>query len=556
MLEALNFPGQFIGWIMECISTPSFSLIINGGLHYFFKGKRGIRQEDPISPLMFVLVMEYLSRLLKKVGGLRKFKFHQGCKKLGLTHLVFADDLMLFGHGDKQSFSLLIGALKTFEKVSGLIANSEKTVVYFGSMEDSMKQEILGNTGFIVGSFPFRYIGIPLNAKYMRISDFDSIIDKMLARITCWSSRNLSYNARITLINSVLISLHTYWAQCILMPKGVIQRITQLCRAFLWNGSAVLGGAPPIAWDWVCKPKRFGGLGIRDCNRWNKGALGKYVWKIAKKEDSLWAYSPNRSDGWAWRRLCSVKTDLQQGFEAGNWTSRKYKISECYTWLQGAQTKVIWDKWVWNRFNSPKHTFISWLAVQERLKTIDRLSSFGCNLDTRCLLCGAASESHKHLIFYCPYCLKTVTTWLGFSEKHFNLIASWKHCYRQGNDLVQRKIFGATLAACVYYVWFARNHALWEKAVILPRQLCKSIYLEVIRLCSCVTEQQGFWSVFSLILLTVSVSVRALLCVAGSVLVLMSSCGAVILIYEMLRICFCGPGVRPGAVGCCSFLLV
>lgn len=73
-----------------------------------------------------------------------------------------------------------------------------------------------------------------------------------------------------------------------------------------------------------------GVLGIRDCGMWNRAALGKYVWKIAKKEDSLWVkwvhvvyikeqdwwnYSPKRSAGWAWRRLCAFKDQLKEGFE-------------------------------------------------------------------------------------------------------------------------------------------------------------------------------------------------------------------------------------------------
>uniref|UniRef100_A0A803NEF2 Reverse transcriptase domain-containing protein n=1 Tax=Chenopodium quinoa TaxID=63459 RepID=A0A803NEF2_CHEQI len=139
MLMALNFPNQFVRLVMECISTPSFSIMINGGMHRFFKGKRGVRQGDPVSPLLFVIGIEYLSRLLKKVSKLRGFRFHQGCRQLGLTHLVFADDLMLFGHGDKRTFSLFVRALRTFEKVSGLCANSNKTAVYFGSMEEGLK---------------------------------------------------------------------------------------------------------------------------------------------------------------------------------------------------------------------------------------------------------------------------------------------------------------------------------------------------------------------------------------------------------------------------------
>ncbi|XP_021773642.1 uncharacterized protein LOC110737617 [Chenopodium quinoa] len=221
--------------------------MINGGMHGFFKGQQGVRQGDPVSHLLFVIVMEYLSRILKKVSKLKGFKFYHGCKQLGLTRPIFADDLMLFRHGDKHTFPLFVRVLRTFEQVSGLRANTDKTTVYFGSMEENTKMDILKDTRFVQGAFPFRYRSIPINAKYLRVSDFDSIIDRMLTRITCWTNRHLSYNARAVLINSVLINLHIYWAQCVLLPKGVILKIKQLCRAFLLGGSAVLRSAPPIA---------------------------------------------------------------------------------------------------------------------------------------------------------------------------------------------------------------------------------------------------------------------------------------------------------------------
>ena len=65
MLISLNFPTHFINIVMTCISTAQFSLILNGSPTPLFKAKRGIRQGDPMSPLIFVICMEYLSRLLK-----------------------------------------------------------------------------------------------------------------------------------------------------------------------------------------------------------------------------------------------------------------------------------------------------------------------------------------------------------------------------------------------------------------------------------------------------------------------------------------------------------
>lgn len=81
MLEALEFPIHLVELIMECVTTPMFSLMINGTMHGFSKSQRGLRQGDPISPLLLVICMEYFSRILSKVSELPQFHYHPRCKR-------------------------------------------------------------------------------------------------------------------------------------------------------------------------------------------------------------------------------------------------------------------------------------------------------------------------------------------------------------------------------------------------------------------------------------------------------------------------------------------
>lgn len=89
------------------------------------------------------------------------------------------------------------------------------------------------------------------------------------------------------LVNAVLMSLHSYWAQMVLIPKSVLHRITQICRVFLWKGKVYLTKPPIVAWKWVCKTKSQGGPGIRNCVNWNVAALGKYVWFLVNRPEMM-----------------------------------------------------------------------------------------------------------------------------------------------------------------------------------------------------------------------------------------------------------------------------
>ncbi|XP_074297070.1 uncharacterized protein LOC141627746 [Silene latifolia] len=163
MLIALNFPTKFIHLVMLCVSTASYSLVLNGENFGYFKGAKGLRQGDPISPLLFTITMEYLSRILAHVTDTMPFKFHPLCSQLKLSHLMFADDLLLFSKGDTTSIMILLRAFATFSVATGLQMNSLKSNIYFNGVASRVKSDILQISGFSEGALPFKYLGVPIS---------------------------------------------------------------------------------------------------------------------------------------------------------------------------------------------------------------------------------------------------------------------------------------------------------------------------------------------------------------------------------------------------------
>ncbi|XP_062114776.1 uncharacterized protein LOC133826231 [Humulus lupulus] len=120
LLKHLCFPSRFIGWILVCLKGTKYNLLMNGRIQGSFKGEKGLRQGDPMSPLLFVLIMEYLTRLLAHYSDKKGFGYHPLCKHLRLTNLCFADDLIIFCKGNVSSVSKIHEAFSAFCDSTGL----------------------------------------------------------------------------------------------------------------------------------------------------------------------------------------------------------------------------------------------------------------------------------------------------------------------------------------------------------------------------------------------------------------------------------------------------
>ncbi|XP_058725860.1 uncharacterized protein LOC131597167 [Vicia villosa] len=232
--------------------------------------------------------MEYLHRCIQGLEVQPKFSYHPRCKKLNITNVSFADDILLFTRGDTTSVQILMKKIENFSMATGLKAHPEKCHIYFWGVPSHIQMEILKNTGFTEGALPFKYLGIPLDSKKLYSHHFRPIMDKLVVKIKHWITRLLSYAGRRQLINSTLFAITAYWMQIFTFPKIVVKQIEMICGNFLWCGMNGVSKKAPIAWENLCKPVFAGGLNIVSLHVWNKATIGKLLWNIHIKEDKLW----------------------------------------------------------------------------------------------------------------------------------------------------------------------------------------------------------------------------------------------------------------------------
>ena len=328
-LKALDFPEKYILWIQTCVTTASFSVQVNGELAGYFGSERGLRQGCSLSPYLFVICMNVLSRKIDKAAYDKRITYHPKCKLLKLTHLCFADDLMVFVKGEKKSIEGTLEVFNDFAKHSGLQISLEKSTLYMVGVPDTQKEEILQQFPFDYGTIPVRYLGLPLLTRRMTASDYLPLIEKIRSQINSWTVRALSFAGRFQLISSVIFSLTNFWIAAFRLPKACIQEIDKLCSAFLWSGPSLNSRKVKVAWAEVCTPRQEGGLGLRSIAEANKVCVLKLIWRILSAKGSLWvewikkhlirrgsfwSVKENTTCGsWIWKKLLKYR-DIAKSF--------------------------------------------------------------------------------------------------------------------------------------------------------------------------------------------------------------------------------------------------
>ncbi|XP_026397082.1 uncharacterized protein LOC113291806 [Papaver somniferum] len=310
----------------ECISTTEIQLMLNGSPCTPFKPTRGIRQGDPVSPYLFLLTMEVFTRSLveaeRKIQGIKIAK-----NASPVSHLLFADDCMLFVKDDLHNVNNLLLKMKKM-------------------------------------SLHERYLGIPLFLNRRRTTYFSSLVEGMKSRLFKWNGKFLTQSGRSIMVKHVINAMPSHQMGVFKIPKATIKEMDRVQRRFWWNKKNGKG-VYLTSWERVNCQKEIGAMGFRYLECFNKALLSKSVWRLCHNSHQLWASAlkernfpdtsilhatKKKNTTWAWQSIFGEISFVQ-----------KHSF-----WLLGDGKKIITckDNWIIGKQEPPVSIEAFELAVK------------------------------------------------------------------------------------------------------------------------------------------------------------------------------------------------
>jgi hypothetical protein len=179
MMGRMGFAEGWRKWIHACVFHSSMSVLVNGSPTADFNVGKGLRQGDPLSPFLFLIVVEGLLGFMRKEVENNSFHGYKVSDNIMFHSLQFFDDTILVGEGNWDNLWTIKTILRSFEIVSGLKINFYKSKLYGINIEDSFMRASSLILHCAVESIPFRFLGIPVGANPKRRAAWLPIIESM-----------------------------------------------------------------------------------------------------------------------------------------------------------------------------------------------------------------------------------------------------------------------------------------------------------------------------------------------------------------------------------------
>ncbi|CAL9017859.1 unnamed protein product, partial [Prunus brigantina] len=351
VLMELRLPVDLVRLIKSCVTTVKYQICVNGELTSPFVPLNGIRQGDPLSPYLFVLCIEKLSHIIFDAVEKKKWRPVKSSQSgPAVSHLFFADDLILFAEASSNQARVMRSCLQLFCHASGQKVNFEKSAIY---CSPNTCKDLAKEISYICGS-PLtndlgKYLGMPLLHSRVTKGTYESLVDKVKHRLASWKGKFLSLAGKATLIQAVTASIPIYAMQTTKLPVSVCDDLDKLNRNFFWGGGEKKQKIHLCQWDLVCRPKSKGGMGFKKTAAMNQAMLAKIGWRLHNKDEGLWAkiYGKKYLQGYT---ILDPSLRSKQGCSS-TWRSILHGtalLSQGLAWRIGkGDSTLFWtDKWV------------------------------------------------------------------------------------------------------------------------------------------------------------------------------------------------------------------
>ncbi|GKE51495.1 RNA-directed DNA polymerase, eukaryota [Tanacetum coccineum] len=233
VLNKFGFGERWRTWIQSCLRSSRGSILVNGSPTEEFQFFRGLKQGDPLSPFLFILIMESLHISFQRVVDVGLFTGIKINSMVNLSHLFLCWKKQTFLAWSELNIDSLVRVLDCFFWASGLRINMCKSKIMGVNVEDGMVKNAASKLGCLVLKTPFTYLGTKVgkNAK----SAWKEVVDKVLSRLSRWKMKLLSIGGRLTLLKSVLGSMPIFHMSIFKVPSSILKSLESI-RSRFFNG--------------------------------------------------------------------------------------------------------------------------------------------------------------------------------------------------------------------------------------------------------------------------------------------------------------------------------
>ncbi|XP_075074578.1 uncharacterized protein LOC142162156 [Nicotiana tabacum] len=528
ILRKMGFSEWFISLIFGIVSNNWYSILVNGQPHGFFKSTRGVKQGDPLSPTLFILAIEAMSRGL---NALHHNLYFCGFGMLKwspkINHLAYADDTIIFSSSDVTSLRLIMEVLNSYEVASGQLINKSKSAIYVHhSTSDEVVITIERVTGIGRQEFSFTYLGYPIFYS-RRIMDFyEGLVKKVMKKLQTWKGKLLSIGGRAVLINSILQSMPIHLLSAVNPPANVINKLYKIfarTKPSLWSSFICQKYCKKS--NAIVTPWRYGSHIWKKMLECRDLIEHQILWKLKMRSSLFWFDN--------WTGLGSLYFVVPQEFfgdeninnvndvvNEGQWieeqlrellpgdlashildniqcpeisdecdkpiwsldTRGQFTVKTAWEYLRRRKDPAIIYSNMWVQGLPWKISFFMWKLWKRKLPLDDTIRRMRYSMPPKCWCCAVPNEKTLNHVFYHLYTASRVWSYFfsyaGLSLEGLSLHQAIVKCWTLKVIPRLKQIFLALPSIIVWELWKMRNISKHGEPVSTNRvvfQICTTI---------------------------------------------------------------------------------